>query len=80
MSLKENTLRCYFINKNDSPYFESPVFKKILKYIQTETNKAALKQVVKNFLLLVKDINGMQQMHVFLQHMHDVVMNKTVEQ
>ena len=26
MSLKDNTLRCYFINRPDSPYFESDTF------------------------------------------------------
>ena len=26
MSLKDNTLRCYFINRPDSPYFESAAF------------------------------------------------------
>ena len=25
-----NTLRCYFINRPDSPYFESEIFKNIL--------------------------------------------------
>lgn len=79
MSLKENTLRCYFINKNDSPYFESKVFKNILQYIQTQTNKATLKQVVKKFLLVVKDVNGMQPMHLFLQRMHSAVINTAVE-
>src|SRR5256714_13684305 len=38
--LKEETLRCYFINKNDSPYFESDIFKNILQYLQTGINKA----------------------------------------
>lgn len=69
MSLKENTMRCYFINKNDSPYFESDLFKSILDYLQTGTNKAHLKQVAKNFLLVVNDIKGMQEMLRFLDGM-----------
>jgi transcription-repair coupling factor (superfamily II helicase) len=66
MSLKENVMRCYFINKNDSPYFESDLFKNILGYIQTDVNNAHLKQVAKNFLLVVNDIKGMANMHRFL--------------
>src|ERR1700722_7720361 len=31
--LKDDTLRCYFINRPDSPYFESETFKKILEYL-----------------------------------------------
>ena len=69
MSLKENTMRCYFINKNDSPYFESELFKNILAYIQTSVNNAHLKQVAKNFLLVVADIKGMNQMLRFLDLM-----------
>lgn len=67
MSLKDNTLRCYFINKPDSPYFESETFHSILSFIQTQTNKAKLKQTGKNFLLVVDDIKSMQDLHSFLQ-------------
>ena len=66
MSLKENMMRCYFINKNDSPYFESELFKNILGYIQTGTNKARLKQAGKNFILIVDDIKNMEAMLRFL--------------
>ena len=73
MSLKENTMRCYFINKNDSPYFESDLFKNILDYLQTGTNKAHLKQVAKNFLLVGNDIKGMEEMLRFLDGMKKAV-------
>ena len=76
MSLKENTLRCYFINKNDSPYYESNLFRNILSYIQTETNKAKLKQVAKNFLLVVEDIKDMGAMFIFLERMKKGVIPK----
>lgn len=73
MSLKDETMRCYFINKNDSPYFESPVFHGIIQYLQTGVNNARLKQVAKNFLLVVDDIKTMEAMLRFLQRMHDGV-------
>jgi transcription-repair coupling factor (superfamily II helicase) len=77
MSLKENTMRCYFINKNDSPYFESNLFKNILGYLQTGTNKAHLKQAAKNFLLVVNDIKTMEQMLKFLEGMKKEVVIKS---
>ena len=73
MSLKENTMRCYFINKNDSPYFESDLFKNILAYLQTGTNKAHLKQVAKNFLLVADNVKGMEEMLTFLDAMRKAV-------
>ncbi|MCU7693324.1 transcription-repair coupling factor [Haoranjiania flava] len=69
MILKDKKLRCYFINKNDSPYFESELFKNILAYLQTGTNKARLKQVGNNFLLVVDDIKNTLSMQLFLQRM-----------
>ena len=70
MSLKNNILRCYFINKHDSLYFESATFQKILSFIQTETNKARLKQAGKLFILISEPINTMEEMHSFLKSMH----------
>jgi transcription-repair coupling factor (superfamily II helicase) len=68
--LKDQTLRCYFIGNPDSPYFESVVFQKILEFVQTRTNKARLKQVGKNFLLIISDMSGMDRMHQILSAMH----------
>ncbi len=79
MSLKENIMRCYFVNKNDSPYFESDTFKNILDYLQKGTNKAKLKQVAKNFLLVVDDIKGMKEMQRFLGLMHKAVLKEEIE-
>jgi transcription-repair coupling factor (superfamily II helicase) len=73
MLLKDETLRCYFINKNDSPYFESATFKNILSFIQTQTNKAKLKQVGKLFLLVVDDVKSMPQIVQFLGRMKNFV-------
>ncbi len=79
MTLKENIMRCYFVNKNDSPYFESDTFKNILDYLQKGTNKAKLKQVAKNFLLVVDDIKGMKEMERFLQQMHKAAIREEAE-
>jgi transcription-repair coupling factor (superfamily II helicase) len=80
MSLKDNTLRCYFINRPDSPYFESGLFKNVLAYLQTGTNKARLKQAGKMFLLVVDDVKTMEAMRVFLERMHHKVVIKETEE
>jgi transcription-repair coupling factor (superfamily II helicase) len=67
--LKNEDLRCYFINRPDSPYFESDTFRRILEYLQKHTNKAKLKQAGKHFLLVVDDIRSMADLLVFLQRM-----------
>jgi transcription-repair coupling factor (superfamily II helicase) len=70
MSLKDKILRAYFINRPDSPYFESQLFNNILQYLQTGTNKAKLKQVGKLFMLVVQPVNDMEEMHRFLAGLH----------
>lgn len=70
MSLKDDILRCFFINRPDSPYFESATFQKIIQFLQTETNKAKLKQTGRLFMLIGTDMKSMDAMHSFLQSMH----------
>ncbi len=78
MTLKEQTLRCYFINNPDSPYFESPVFQGIMQFVQTSLNKAQLKQTGKLFLLVVRDMDGMEALLRLLTRMHAAVVEKPV--
>ncbi|HLY68290.1 MAG TPA: transcription-repair coupling factor [Puia sp.] len=67
--VKNNTVKCYFINKPDSPYFESGVFRNIMEFIQQKTNKVKLRQAGKLFLLTIESIETMQQLLEFLQRM-----------
>ncbi|MFT4093120.1 MAG: transcription-repair coupling factor [Niabella sp.] len=76
MSLKNETLRCHFINRSDSPYFESDIFQKIIEYLQTQTNKARLKQTGKLFLLIADPIASMKELHEFLKDMQAFVNRK----
>ena len=69
MLLKDNTLKCFFVSNPDSPYFQSETFNGILRYIQTQTNKAKLKQVGKNGILIVEKIRTMNELWEFLHSM-----------
>jgi transcription-repair coupling factor (superfamily II helicase) len=70
MTLKDETLRCFFINRPDSPYFESETFKNLLGFTQTSMNTAHFKQVGKTFILIVKDIKGMDACYHGLDKMY----------
>jgi len=71
MILKDETLRCYFINNPDSPYFTSPTFDHILNYVQTRVNNAKLKQLGTNFMLVATKITDMNDLYNFLKNMED---------
>lgn len=68
--LRNNTLKCYFVPNPDSPYFQSETFNNILIFLQTETNKGKLKQVGKNGILIVEQMESMQEIYSYLLKMH----------
>ncbi len=69
MTLKQKTLRSYFVNNPDSPYFHSATFNAILLHLQTKTNKSHLKQVGKNFMLVTEHVHEMKQLQTILEEM-----------
>jgi transcription-repair coupling factor (superfamily II helicase) len=70
MTLKDETLRCFFINRPDSPYFESETFKQLLDYAQKNMNKAHFKQVGRSFILIIKEVQSMQHCYTILEKIH----------
>ncbi len=69
MFLKNETLKCFFVSNPDSPYFQSEIFNGILLFLQTGTNKGKLKQVGKNGILVVENIQTMNDLFSFLDKM-----------
>jgi transcription-repair coupling factor (superfamily II helicase) len=69
MILKNDTLKCFFVSNPDSPYFQSETFNGILQFLQKGTNKAKLKQVGKNGILIVEDVAEMTILFEFLDRM-----------
>lgn len=66
---KDRRARCYFISNPDSAYFESAVFQHILSFIQTEVNNIRLKQIGKNFMLVMDHIDTMEDLERLLERM-----------
>jgi transcription-repair coupling factor (superfamily II helicase) len=69
--LKNEQMRLYFVSNPESPYFESDTFNHILAYIQQQTRNARLKQVGKNFLLVVDKMKSMKTVLNFLTALVD---------
>ena len=79
ITLKDNTMRCYFINRPDSPYFESDLFRRVLLYLQEGTHQARLKQTGRMFLMVVDHIKSMEDARRFLQAMHRYLIPNKIE-
>jgi transcription-repair coupling factor (superfamily II helicase) len=71
--LKTETLRCFFVSNPESRYFQSETFTGILKFIQTKTNRAKLRQVGKNGILVVEKIKSMDDLWQFLKTMEESI-------
>lgn len=67
--LKGHKARCYFISNPESSYFESDTFHHVLQFIQTEVTHVKLKQVGKNFMLVIERMNSMKELENLLERM-----------
>jgi transcription-repair coupling factor (superfamily II helicase) len=78
MLLKNETLKCFFVSNPDSPYFQSETFLGLLQFLQKGTNKAKLKQVGKNGILVVDEVTTMKELFRFLNRMHQNILPATL--
>ncbi len=74
--LRNETMKCFFVSNPESPYFQSETFNRILLFLQTSTNKARLKQVGKNGILIVEQVKSMSDIFAFLERMYGFVTRK----
>ena len=73
---KNEQVKFYFVNRPDSKYFESDIFKKILDYIQKQTRQARLRQNGKLFMLVLSEIDSMKELLAFILRIHSNVILK----
>ena len=74
---KNGQVKFYFVNRPDSKYFESVVFKNMLDYIQKQTKNARLRQNGKLFMLVLSEMDSMKKLLDFMKRMHDGVLEHT---
>ena len=73
--LKNGQVKFYFVNRPDSKYFESDMFKNMLDYIQKQTKKARLRQNGKLFMLVLNEMDSMKKLLDFMRRMHRLCWN-----
>jgi len=70
---KNSQVKFYFVNRPDSKYFESDIFKNMLDYVQKQTRQARLRQNGKLFMLVLSEIDSMKKLLEFMQRMYRTV-------
>jgi transcription-repair coupling factor (superfamily II helicase) len=75
--LKSNKLICYFIPDQESPYFQSSAFNRVLEYVKQNMHRCELKQRKEKLSLVFKDITSIQEA---LNTLRPILQEEPVEQ
>ncbi len=73
ISLKLNTLNCYFISNKQSQFYESSTFKKILNYLQNEHHTLTLKEKNERLYIQAQNITTLNQVENILKHIQNYI-------
>lgn len=60
ISLKKEILRGYFVSNQQSPYFESEAFGRVLQYVQANPRSCNLKEIKNTLRIAFENVNSME--------------------
>ena len=78
ITLKNNKMLSYFLSKQDSDYYNSPMFKAVLSYAQKTPKQTALKEQNNKLWLTIENIKSVDEAIVVLEKITSMVV-KPVE-
>jgi transcription-repair coupling factor (superfamily II helicase) len=58
LSIKSNQMKCYFIADQESLFYQSSAFTKVLTWLQQNSHKAELKDIKGKLILKIPQINS----------------------
>jgi transcription-repair coupling factor (superfamily II helicase) len=70
---KQSKLRCYFIENQNSAYYESRLFSSIIRYVQSHPGSCQLKESKKHLILTFHNVNTMQSAFSILRGMAEAL-------
>mgnify|MGYP003634278945 CR=1 FL=1 len=59
--LKQNRMLCYFISNQESPYYQSPTFTKVLQFVQQNPNRCKLKERNNKLSLIFDHVSSIEK-------------------
>ena len=69
LSLKNEQMKCYFVSSKEAPYFSSPVFMNIIKFIQSKSRFCKIKETKDRLILIVKGVDTIEKAQNWLSEM-----------
>ncbi|MES2565742.1 MAG: transcription-repair coupling factor [Bacteroidota bacterium] len=73
ITLKNNKMLSYFLSKQDSEYFNSPMFKAVLAYAQKTPKQTALKEQNNKLWLTIENIKSVDEAIVVLEKIANLI-------
>ena len=71
--LKNNLLYLYFVSNQESIFFQSPIFSKILMWLQNNPKKATMKEGKTKLYLMMKNINSIEEAKNIITEMNQAI-------
>lgn len=68
---KRGILKCFFLENQDSPLYQSEVFNQIIAYIQLHPKRCSLKQTEKNLILTIQSVHSLNTAIEILKQMSE---------
>ncbi|MDX2285014.1 MAG: transcription-repair coupling factor [Bacteroidia bacterium] len=73
VALKEQKLRLYFVSDQESPFFQSDEFGRVLEYVKTFSARVRLNQTPKYLALVYDDVPDLKRTLILMRELHDFV-------
>ncbi len=61
ITLKNNKMLCYFLSKQDSDYYNSPMFKAVMLFAQKNPSRSALKESNSKLWLTIEYVKSINE-------------------
>ena len=78
ITLKNNKMLSYFLSKQDSDYYNSPMFKAVLSYAQKTPKQTALKEQNNKLWLTIENIKSVDEAIVVLEKITSMVVKPVI--
>ena len=73
LTLKNNKMLAYFLNKQESAYFSSPMFQAALLFAQKYPNLSTLKEQNKKLYLAIEDVGSVKRSSEVLSEIENLI-------
>jgi transcription-repair coupling factor (superfamily II helicase) len=61
LTLKNGTMKCYFLPSDNVTYYKSDIFGEILKFVQKNSKKCKMREIKNRLILTIEDINSINE-------------------